>query len=115
MGAFNLVRASAYRDCGGYETLRLTIVDDVKLGLLLHRAGKRTRAFIGGDDTECHWGTTVPGMIDDHGEELFRCGRFQAGPSPGDGLLGPLMFGAAIIGQWTGTVAGATRETATRH
>jgi glycosyltransferase involved in cell wall biosynthesis len=59
IGAFNLVRAKAYRQCGGYEALRLTVVDDMKLGLLLRRAGKRTRAFLGGDDVECHWGTTA--------------------------------------------------------
>src|SRR5262245_31517011 len=35
LGAFNLVRASAYRACGGYEALRLTVLDDVKLGLIL--------------------------------------------------------------------------------
>ena len=45
MGAFNLVRASAYRECGGYEALRLTVLDDVRLGLLLRRAGKRTRGL----------------------------------------------------------------------
>lgn len=59
LGAFNLVRAAAYRQCGGYELLRLTVLDDVKLGLLLRRAGKRTRAFVGGDDVECHWGSTA--------------------------------------------------------
>jgi cellulose synthase/poly-beta-1,6-N-acetylglucosamine synthase-like glycosyltransferase len=63
LGAFNLVRASAYRQCGGYEALRLTVVDDVKLGLLLRRAGKRTRAFLGMGDVECHWGTTIGSMI----------------------------------------------------
>jgi cellulose synthase/poly-beta-1,6-N-acetylglucosamine synthase-like glycosyltransferase len=63
VGAFNLVRRSAYLECGGHEALRMTVVDDVKLGLLLSRAKKRTRAFIGGDDAECHWGTTVPNMI----------------------------------------------------
>ena len=62
-GAFNLVRAAAYRQCGGYEALRLTVLDDVKLGLLLVRAGKRTRAFLGADDVECHWGTTVWSMV----------------------------------------------------
>src|SRR6185436_6169331 len=50
IGAFNLVRADAYRQCGGYEALRLTVVDDVKLGLLMRRAGGRTRAFLGVDD-----------------------------------------------------------------
>ena len=43
LGAFNLVRTSAYRECGGYEALRLTVLDDVRLGLLLRRSGKRTR------------------------------------------------------------------------
>ena len=36
-GAFNMVRAAAYRQCGGYEALRLTVLDDVKLGLLVAR------------------------------------------------------------------------------
>jgi glycosyltransferase involved in cell wall biosynthesis len=63
IGAFNLVRASAYKECGGYEALRLTVLDDVKLGLLLRRAGKRTRAFLGGDDAECYWGKSVFSVI----------------------------------------------------
>jgi len=63
LGAFNLVRAAAYRQCGGYEALRLTVLDDVKFGLLLRRAGKRTRAFLGVDDVECHWGATVWSMV----------------------------------------------------
>jgi glycosyltransferase involved in cell wall biosynthesis len=63
LGAFNLVRATAYRQCGGYEALRLTVLDDVKLGLLLQRAGKRTRAFLGADDLEAHWGTSLWDVI----------------------------------------------------
>ena len=62
-GAFNLVRTAAYQQCGGYETLRLTVLDDMKLGLLLQRAGKRTRGFIGGDDVEAHWGSSVFSII----------------------------------------------------
>jgi glycosyltransferase involved in cell wall biosynthesis len=63
IGAFNLVRASAYQKCGGYEALRLTVVDDVKLGLLLSRGNFRTRAFLGAGDIECHWGTTLREMV----------------------------------------------------
>ena len=84
IGAFNLVRASAYRECGGYEALRLTILDDVKLGLLLHRAGKadarvhrrRRRGVSLGHDRARH--------DQDHGEELFRRGRFPAGSGAGE-------------------------------
>jgi glycosyltransferase involved in cell wall biosynthesis len=62
-GAFNLVRTQAYREAGGYEALRLTVVDDMKLGLLLQRAGKRTRGFLGGDDVEAHWGDSAFSII----------------------------------------------------
>ncbi len=106
LGAFNLVRASAYRACGGYEALRLTIVDDVNLGLLLHRAGKRTRAFLGGDDVQCHWGTTVRGMIRIMEKNYFAAAGFRLAPVVAGALLSALLFAAALIGPWTGTAAG---------
>jgi hypothetical protein len=106
LGAFNLVRASAYRECGGYEALRLTILDDVKLGLLLQRAGKRTRAFIGGDEVECHWGTTVPGMIKIMEKNYFAAADFRTAPVLAAGLIAVLIVSAAVIGPWTGTAAG---------
>lgn len=63
IGAFNLVRASVYKEFGGYEALRLTVLDDVKLGRLVRRVGKRTRGYLGSRDIECHWGTTVSSMV----------------------------------------------------
>jgi cellulose synthase/poly-beta-1,6-N-acetylglucosamine synthase-like glycosyltransferase len=41
IGAFNLVRAAAYRQVGGHETIRLRPDDDVKLGKILKGAGLR--------------------------------------------------------------------------
>jgi cellulose synthase/poly-beta-1,6-N-acetylglucosamine synthase-like glycosyltransferase len=106
IGAFNLVRASAYRVCGGYEALRLTIVDDVKLGLLLHRAGTRTRAFLGGPDVECHWGTTVPRMIRIMEKNYFAAVDFRLAPVVAGAFVFTLIFGTSIIGLWTSTAAG---------
>ena len=106
VGAFNLVRTSAYRECGGYELLRLTVLDDVKLGLLLRRAGKRTRAFIGGDDTECHWGNTMRGMIQVMEKNYFAAVDYRTSAAVGVGLGGPLLWAIALIGPWTGTGAG---------
>jgi cellulose synthase/poly-beta-1,6-N-acetylglucosamine synthase-like glycosyltransferase len=106
IGAFNLVRASAYRACGGYEALRLTILDDIKLGLLLHRAGSRTRAFLGGPDVECHWGTTVPHMIRIMEKNYFAAVDFRLGPVVAGAILIALMVGTSIIGLWTQTAAG---------
>jgi glycosyltransferase involved in cell wall biosynthesis len=55
IGAFNLVRASAYRAIGGHEPLRMEVVDDIKLGLLLRRAGFRQRLYSGFGDLEAEW------------------------------------------------------------
>ena len=101
IGAFNLVRTSAYRACGGYEALRMTIVDDIKLGLLLHRAGRRTRAFIGGSDAECHWGTTVPRMIKIMEKNYFAALDFRLAPVVAGATVFSLIFGMSIIGLWT--------------
>ena len=106
IGAFNLVRASAYHQCAGYEALRLTVVDDMKLGLLLRRAGKRTRVFIGGDDAECHWGTTLRSMVKIVEKNFFAAMDFRLGPVLAVGLGGMLLMGLAIAGPLTGTVAG---------
>ena len=101
-----MVRAEAYRQCGGYEALRLTVVDDVKLGLLLRRAGKRTRGFIGGEDALCHWGTTVPNMIKIMEKNFFALMDFNLGLALLAGVGGIFLWCAAVLGPLTGTVAG---------
>jgi hypothetical protein len=106
IGAFNLMCISAYRACGGYEALRLTVVDDVKLGLLLRRAGKRTRAFLGGADVECHWGTTVPRMITIMEKNYFAAVDFRVAPVVAGATVLTLLYATSIIGLWTGSAAG---------
>ena len=107
-GAFNLVRAAAYRQCGGYEALRLTVLDDVKLGQLLVRAGKRTRAFLGVDDVECHWGTTVWSMIKLTEKNNFAALDFRLGRALVMNLAGILVFAVIVFGLMAGTTAGLT-------
>jgi cellulose synthase/poly-beta-1,6-N-acetylglucosamine synthase-like glycosyltransferase len=106
IGAFNLVRTSAYRQCGGYEALRLTVVDDIKLGLLLRRASKRTRAFLGVDDVECHWGTTVRGMIKIMEKNYFAVTDFRLWLVLTGSLAVILVTCTLITGLITGTWAG---------
>ena len=106
IGAFNLVQASAYRQCGGYESLRLTVLDDVRLGLLLHRVGKRTRAFLGGDDVVCHWGTTVTDLVKMHEKNYFAAVNFRLTVALMAGLSGMIFWCVAIVGLVTGTAAG---------
>ena len=107
MGAFNLVRAPAYRASGGYEALRLTVLDDVKLGLVLRRAGHRTRAFLGGSDVECHWGATVRDMIHIMEKNYFAALEYRTSAALVLGLGAPLVWLGAVVGPFTGTSAGA--------
>lgn len=63
VGAFNLVRADAYRAAGGHETLRMEVVDDVALGLLIRRAGARVRIALSPAHLETDWAGSVRSLI----------------------------------------------------
>jgi glycosyltransferase involved in cell wall biosynthesis len=106
MGAFNLVRTQAYQASGGYGKLRLTVVDDVKLGLLLQRAGKRTRGFIGGADAECHWPSNVFGMIKIMEKNYFAILDYRMVLAFGLTISLSAFWMAGMIGPLTGSLAG---------
>ena len=105
-GAFNLVRATAYRQCGGYEALRLTVLDDVKLGQLLVRAGKRTRAFLGVNDVERHCGTTVWSMVKLIEKNYFAALDFRLGLALAGIVAVILFFAIIVLGLMSGTAPG---------
>lgn len=106
IGAFNLVRASAYRQCGGYEALRLTVVDDIKLGLLLCRAGMRTRAYLGAEDVECHWGNTVGSMVKIMEKNYFAALDYRLGLALAGSVAVILVSTILVLGLISGTPAG---------
>jgi glycosyltransferase involved in cell wall biosynthesis len=106
LGAFNLVRASAYRACGGYAALRMSVVDDIKLGLLLSHAGKRTRAFLGADDVECHWGTTLREMIHVMEKNYFAVLDYKLWLAALGAFFAIVVLCILLLGLLTGTTAG---------
>jgi glycosyltransferase involved in cell wall biosynthesis len=55
VGAFNLVRRSAYDRVGGHGLLKMDAADDFKLGVLLKESGCRQRFFDGGGLVMCPW------------------------------------------------------------
>ena len=106
LGAFNLVRADAFRAIGGYEKLRLEIVDDMKLGLLLRRAGYRTRAYLGRHDCEAEWAPTLWGIVRATEKNLFAQMRFHFWLTLCCGGLLLLAWVGALVGPFSGTAAG---------
>ena len=106
IGAFNLIRTSVYKRFGGYEALRLSVVDDIKLGRLVRRAGGRTRAFIGGGDVECHWGVTVPSMIKIMEKNFFAALDYRTIHGIFLGGVLSIFWAACIVGPFTGSIFG---------
>jgi cellulose synthase/poly-beta-1,6-N-acetylglucosamine synthase-like glycosyltransferase len=110
IGAFNLVRASTYRASGGYEALRLTIIDDVKLSLLVRRAGGRSRIFLGADDVLCDWATSVGAALRLTEKNYFAAIGFRTPVAVAAVTAFTLLFGMPLAGlasaTWLGLACG---------
>ncbi len=64
IGAFNLVRAEAYRAVGGHTRIPMRPDDDLKLGLILKRSGARQQFVAGKGAIEVEWYGTLREAID---------------------------------------------------
>jgi glycosyltransferase involved in cell wall biosynthesis len=63
MGAFNMVRRTAYDHCGGHAAIRLDVLDDVKLGKLIKSNGLRQDALDAGGGLRVQWQESFFGVI----------------------------------------------------
>ena len=63
IGAFNLVRAEAYRAVGGHERIRMRPDDDMKLGKLIKDAGYRQDMVLGESLVLVEWYASVRELI----------------------------------------------------
>lgn len=63
IGAFNLVKAHAYRMAGGHETIRLRPDDDIKLGKIIKRAGFRQDAAYAPEFLAVEWYASVGEVV----------------------------------------------------
>ena len=55
VGAFQLVRRTAYESCGGHTRLALEVIDDMKLGRMLKLAGFRSRVVFSDELVRVRW------------------------------------------------------------
>ncbi len=63
MGAFNMVRRTAYDHCGGHAAIRLDVLDDVKLGKLIKSNGLRQDALDANGGLRVQWQESFFGVI----------------------------------------------------
>jgi len=77
VGAFNLVRRAAYEAVGTYKTLRMEVLDDMKLGKVLKNAGFRQRNVFGEDLISIHWAKGAMGVVRNLTKNFFAVLSFQ--------------------------------------
>ena len=63
IGAFNLVRAESFRAIGGFDHLKLSVDDDMRLAQALKFAGYRMRFLLGRGAVSVRWQVGLKGMI----------------------------------------------------
>jgi glycosyltransferase involved in cell wall biosynthesis len=76
VGAFNLVRRKAYERVGGFEALRMEIVEDIGLGRRIKRAGLRQRIAFGRGLVRVHWAPGALGLVEVMTKNVFAAFRF---------------------------------------
>jgi cellulose synthase/poly-beta-1,6-N-acetylglucosamine synthase-like glycosyltransferase len=77
VGAFNLVRRSVYNAVGTYEALRMEVIDDMKLGKLVKKAGCAQRNVFGGDLISIRWAKGAMGVVNNLTKNFFAVLSFQ--------------------------------------
>ena len=77
VGAFNMVRRSAYEQVGGFEALRMEIVEDLGMARRIKRAGLRSRIAFGKGLVSIHWAAGVPGLVGVLTKNIFAAVNFH--------------------------------------
>ena len=77
VGAFNLIRRSVYQAVGTYAALRMEVLDDMKLGKVVKKAGYRQRNVFGGDLISLRWAHGAMGVVNNLTKNFFAVLSFQ--------------------------------------
>jgi len=98
VGGFNLIRSSVYRTIGGFEALRLEVLEDLRLGFEVKRQGFRQRVAFGRDLIRVHWATGALGMAHNLTKNFFAVFRFRPAALIAGALVLSLLLFLPIAG-----------------
>lgn len=77
IGAFNLVRKSTYEALGGFESLRMEVLEDLRFGWTVKRAGYRQRVVLGPGLAAVRWSHGAWGVVRNLEKNLFALYRYN--------------------------------------
>lgn len=78
IGAFCLLRSSAYRQIGGFEALRMEVLEDLNLARRIKALGLRQRAALSSGMVRVHWAAGAMGVVRVMTKNLFALFDFRA-------------------------------------
>jgi glycosyltransferase involved in cell wall biosynthesis len=109
IGAFNLVRAEAFRAIGGFRHLALSVDDDMRLAQALKFAGYRMRLLLGRGSVSVRWQVGLGGMIRGLEKNFFAVMGFRLDKAFGGGvailILGVMPYVGLFVGPWWARLA----------
>jgi glycosyltransferase involved in cell wall biosynthesis len=108
IGAFNLLRRCAYLEVGGFEALRMEIIEDLGLARRIKRAGLAQRIAFGRGLVSVHWASGANGLINVMTKNLWAAFRFYIWLA----LLGCLWLLAFCVAPVIGLFFSSTRTPA---
>jgi glycosyltransferase involved in cell wall biosynthesis len=79
VGAFNLMRRSAYDAVGGWERLRMEVIEDLRMGHVIKQAGFRSGVAVGRDLVRIRWAHGAGGVVGNLTKNVFAAFRFRIG------------------------------------
>lgn len=108
VGAFNLVRRETYQSAGGYEAIRLDVMDDVHLGRLLRDHGARADLLVAGNSVRVRWQDSAWGVIRGLEKNAFASCRYSVPRLIGFSLFYSSVFlvpvvAALSLAPWAGS------------
>jgi len=78
VGAFNLIRRLVYERVGTYAALRMEVLDDMKLGKIVKKAGFAQRNVFGSDLISIRWAHGAFGIVNNLTKNFFAVLSFQS-------------------------------------
>jgi glycosyltransferase involved in cell wall biosynthesis len=79
VGAFHLMRRSTYEAVGGWERLRMEVLEDVRMGYLIKQAGFAMRVATGRNLVRIRWAHGAWGVVTNLTKNVFAAFRFRIG------------------------------------
>jgi hypothetical protein len=100
LGSFNLLRKSVYEKIGGFHSLRLQVVDDIKLGALVKTSGFSQHGVLGPGLLLLHWGKGARGIVQNLTKNLFAILDYHWPRALGACLMLVLLNVLPFVGIW---------------